>query len=755
MGFQPGAGGGSGGAPGPATTLTLQQAIDLALQHHRGGNLPQAEQIYRQILAQDPNQPDAMHLLGVIAHQAGQRQPALELIQRAIAINPNIADYHSNLGDVLREVGRFEESVIACRRAIELDPNQAEAHNNLGSALLALNRVDEAIPEFRRAVALRPELGPGYRNLAMALMTARSLDEAMFQAQNALRFNALSAIDLTALGNALKDMGRIDDSIAAYSAATQVQPDYFIAWNNLSDSLVQKGAFDKALEACDKAIELAPQLPEAHLNKGNAYKGTGRVDEAMIAYKKSCELRPDYAEAYSNLGNIYKDAGRMAEAMVAYYKAVELKPGFAAIRSNWLYGMHFESDDQDSMIKGHREFDRIHCAPLSRGNRPHSNSRNKDRKIRIGYVSADFRFHPVGRAMGPLFINHDKSRFELYAYSDVLLPDPHTVRLQSYTDQWRSCAGMTDEQLAKQVEADQIDILVDLTLHMARNRLLAFAYKSAPIQMTYAGYPATTGLSAIDYRITDPYLDPPGETEAYNSEELLRLKASFWCYPTDEVEPPVNELPATEKGYVTFGSLNNPCKHSRRSIELWSKVLHAVPNSKMMLLVSERENFSEYFAGQFNDFGIDKDRLIMVSKRPRTEYLRMYNQIDLGLDPLPYHGHMTSCDSFWMGVPVVSLRGKNSVGRGGVSLLTNLGLTELIAESDEQFVAIATQWAADLPKLAELRKGLRQRMIDSPLCDAKSFVADLEQMYISAFEKWCDSPPPVQGGEPPAVASRE
>jgi protein O-GlcNAc transferase len=276
---------------------------------------------------------------------------------------------------------------------------------------------------------------------------------------------------------------------------------------------------------------------------------------------------------------------------------------------------------------------------------------------------------------------------------------------------------------------------VDLSLHMGKNRLLTFARKPAPVQATFAGYPATTGMETIDYRITDAFVDPPGVSEAENSEELVRL-TTFWCYPVDEGSPEVNELPAGAHHPITFGSLNNPCKVSRPTIAVWSEVLRAVPGSKLMILVGEHDGRSPYFAEEFGKRGIEPARLVMVQRRDADEYMKLYQRIDVGLDPFPYNGHMTSCDAMWMGVPVVSLRGKTSVARGGVSLLTNLDLTELLADDEAQYIAIATKLARDRERLAGMRRGLRERMRESPVCDAQRMAREMEEAYRWMWERW-------------------
>jgi predicted O-linked N-acetylglucosamine transferase (SPINDLY family) len=367
---------------------------------------------------------------------------------------------------------------------------------------------------------------------------------------------------------------------------------------------------------------------------------------------------------------------------------------------------------------------------------PHPNDRSTDRRLRVGYVSPDFRSHVVGRNLLPLFQEHDHQRFEILCYADTRRPDELTNRFRGYADAWRDTAGLTDGQLAERIREDRVDILVDLTVHMAHNRLLVFARKPCPVQVTFAGYPGTTGLSTIDYRLTDPYLDPPELYDHDYSEESIRLPDSFWCYDPLQSEPAVNALPAREKGYISFGCLNNFCKVNTPVLKIWARVLKAVDRSRLMILAGEGTH-RQHTLDLLVEEGVARDRVTFVARRPRAQYLRYYHDIDVGLDTVPYNGHTTSLDSFWMGVPVVTLVGPTVVGRAGLCQLMNLGLPELIASSPEQYVHVAAELAQDLCRLSELRATLRDRMQASPLMDAPRFARNIEAAYREMWRRWC------------------
>jgi predicted O-linked N-acetylglucosamine transferase (SPINDLY family) len=367
---------------------------------------------------------------------------------------------------------------------------------------------------------------------------------------------------------------------------------------------------------------------------------------------------------------------------------------------------------------------------------PHLNDRSPQRRLRIGYVSPDFRFHPVGRFLLPLLETHDRGNFEIFCYASVDVPDALTDRCRAYTDAWRDVRDLSDEQLAQVVRRDRIDVLVDLTMHMAQNRLLLFARKPAPVQVTYLAYCGTTGLETMDYRLTDPHLDPPGGDERFYSERSVRLPETYWCYrPTIET-PPVNPLPALAAGHVRFGSLNNFCKATPPTLAAWGRLLQAVPVSRL-LLSARAGSHRDRVRGLLGEQGVASERVDFVDIQPVAEYFALYQQIDVALDPFPYGGGTTSCDALWMGVPVVSLAGQTAVGRGGLSILTNVGLPDLAARDAGHYVQVAAELAQDLPRLSDLRATLRERMRNSPLMDAPRFARSVEAAYREMWRRWC------------------
>jgi protein O-GlcNAc transferase len=379
---------------------------------------------------------------------------------------------------------------------------------------------------------------------------------------------------------------------------------------------------------------------------------------------------------------------------------------------------------------------RQHAEPLAQLIAPHANDPNPDRRLRIGYISPDFRDHPVGRFMLPLLKSHDHREFEIFCYGDGAAPDEMTAKLQTCADIWRHTAGQTHADLIRQ---DRIDILVDLAGHTLNNRLLVFAQKPSPVQITYLGYPGTTGLAAMDYRLTDVNADPPGETESFCTEELIRLPRTAWCFSALDENPAIADPPAVRAGHVTFGSFNNLAKLNPPLLQLWAKILQSIPNSRLLLKAKalNSKSVQDRLRESASTAGIPADRLDLCGWLSPVDHLARYSRIDIALDTYPYHGTTTTCEALWMGVPVITLAGSVHLSRVGVSLLSNAGLPELIAQSPEDYVSIATELAGDLPRLADLRRTLRQRMETSPLMDAAQFARDVESAYRAVWRRWC------------------
>jgi len=718
--------------------LTIEQTFNLALQHHSAGRFQEAEQLYRQVLARHPQHADAMHNLGGLALQAGRNDIAVDLIKQAISLRADFPQAFNNLGIALKRQGQNKEAIAAYRRAIALKANFHQARNNLGVALRDERQLDDAIAEFRQVIALRPDYAEAHNNLGILLKEKELSDEAIVALGKAIALNPNYAEAHYNLGNTLKGKGRLDDAVAAYRKAISLRPGYSEACNNLGNALNDQRKFDQAIAALRQAVSINPNYAEAYNNLGISLKDNGQLDEAVAAYERAIVLRPDYAEAHCNLGVALENQGRLDEAMAEYRQTIALRPDFPAAHSNLVFAMYYRPDfDAAAIAEEQRRWNHRHAEPLRKFIPTHSNNADPERRLRVGYVSTDFRDHVVGRNIVPLLENHNHQLFEITCYAQVPSPDTMTSWFQRNADRWRNTVGLSDERLAKQILDDQIDIVVDLALH-AGARLRVFAYKPAPVQVTFAGYPGSTGLTTIDYRLSDPYLDPPGMDESIYSEQTVRLPDSFWCYdPLENRDIPVNSLPVLDTGVVTFGGLNNFSKINDQVLLLWAQVLRQVKDSRLLLLTSEGSHRQRTLE-RLRQAGIDPAQIQFAPRQSRRGYLELFHRVDIGLDTFPYNGHTTSLDSFWMGVPVITLVGQTVVSRAGWSQLSNLGLTELVARTPEQFVTAAVELAGDLPRLTGLRSTLRSRMEKSPLMDAPRFARNIESAYRGMWHKWCE-----------------
>ncbi|HXE51517.1 MAG TPA: tetratricopeptide repeat protein [Tepidisphaeraceae bacterium] len=719
--------------------MSLQQAMEVAVAHHQAGRLREAEALYRQILASDPNNAHAMHLLGVLGHQVGRSAEGAQLIQRAIAQDPQ-PDYFVNLGAVLLAMNRVDDAIEAYNQAIARQGDAAEAWGNLGGALVQKGRLQEAIAACRKALEINPKLGDAYNNLGNAHRMAGQTDAALEAYRNAVRAQDEDPHGHNNLGNLLREMGRGPEAIVELRRAIAIQPDFLEAHNNLAAALQETGDWAAAATEYRRALELRPDYVEAMVNYGTLLSQQSRIDQAIELFRRALALRPDSPEAHNGLGHALKDAGQLKDAIAAYRKAADVRPD-PELAANLVSTILYDPSATREQIRAESaRWNERFARPLAARIRAHDNTPDPDRRLRVGYISGDFRRQVVGYNMLPLFREHDHGLFEIYCYSNVPAEDAMTARFRCMADHWRPIRALSDQAAAELIRSDQIDVLVDLSVHTAHNRLLVLAQKPAPVQVTFAGYPGTTGLETVDYRLTDPYLDPPGQSDDMYSEQSYRLPHSFWCYEPESQHPQPGPLPAASNGFVTFGCLNAFQKVNEQVLELWAKVLRAVPTSRLMLQTrfgAHRQRTLQFLA----DRGVGPQRVELVDYAQKDEYLRRYQRIDIGLDTFPYNGHTTSLDSFWMGVPVVTRVADMAVGRAGWCQLSNLGLSELAAQDDEQFVQIASSLAGDVPRLAELRRTLRPRMEASALMDAKGFAREIEAAYRDMWKRWCCSRP--------------
>jgi predicted O-linked N-acetylglucosamine transferase (SPINDLY family) len=718
--------------------LSVPDALHLGFQHHQRGHIAEARQIYREILAAQPDNPDALHLLGVIALQENCFPHAESLIRRAIAHNRQSPVYYFNLASVLFNTGHPTRALEALRHSLQLDPNQPDAWFRLGEALNVHGLPAEALDAFQNAARLRPHDPWPFNAIGIVLRSLNRIPEAEQALLHALRLKPDMYETLTNLGQFYQSLRRFPEALDYTQRAITLAPTDPTLNFNLGLALAELHHVPEAIDAYRKAIELKPDYYQAHNNLGIALRSLDRYDEAIESLQRALHYNPDLPETLANLATILQNLARHGKSLALYRRLLERRPS-SALHGTYTFALLFDPlSDAATIRRELATWNDRYARPLERFMQPHTNDRNPNRRLRIGFVSPHLCEHAVTRIMLPVFQNRDRAAFEFFCYSNLLATDQTTDVFRQLSDQWRDVATLTDEQRANQIRDDRIDILVDLALHMADNALLTFAHKPAPVQVTFVGYPGSTGLTTMDYRLSDPYLDPP-EHDALYVEKTIHLPHTFWLFNSagDSIAP--NPLPALSTGHITFGSLNAFCKTNDHTNALWAQIMAQVPNSRLHLICPQgahRQNFLNFFQAR----GIDPSRITFLLNQPRPQYLQLYHQIDLCLDTLPYNGHCTSLDALWMGVPVVTLVGNTVVGRAGLSLLMNLNLPELITHTPDQFIATTAALARDLPRLQTLRSTLRQRMEQSPLMDAPAFTRGIESAFRTMWTTWCTRP---------------
>jgi len=668
---------GEGAGAASAKVLNLPELLQTALVHHQAGRLQQAESLYLQILQREPNDADALHLLGVIAHQVGRHEVATDLIGRAIAVNPVYATYHSNLGRAYEGRGMHDAALASYEQALRLQPEFAEAHNNLANVLQLRHEYPRAIEHYRQALALKPDYVEAHSNL----------------------------------GRVLAALGFFDEAIAAYRDALSFNPNDADAHNNLGIALQEQGKLEEAIAHCRRAVALKPDYAEAYNNLGKDLSAQGKFAEAIVNYRTALRLKADFNVAYSNLlFHLNNDmqpepANYLAEAR-RYGEQVSLR---ARPFDTWL---------------ADRQSDQTGATPAA------------PRPLRVGLVSGDFRTHPVGYFLESVLAQLDPKQIELVAYDTAGVQDALTARVKPYFAQWHTLAGLSDEVAAQKIHQHGIAILVDLAGHTADNRLPVFAWRPAPVQAAWLGYFASTGVASIDYILADRQVLPPAE-EAHFTEKPWRLPDCYLCFtpPADDIS--VGPLPLIENDIVTFGCFNKLNKMNDAVVALWAEVLHAVPGSRLLLKNKELTDASaqRMTRERFAVHGIDPARLILEGHTPRAAYLADYRRVDIALDPFPFPGGTTTVETLWMGVPVLSRRGDRFLSHAGESLLQTAGLADWVAVDNDDYVAKARAFAADRQQLAALRARLRAQLLASPLCDAPRFAANLAEAFVGMWRR--------------------
>lgn len=732
----------------PSGRTNPADLLKQALAHHEAGRLAEAHELYRGVLRDDPENIDALHYAGLALYRAGETERAIVLMGRAAERAPSHAHYAMNFGQVLEAAGALERAIVCYRKVISLDGTSAGGYLRLGLALVKSGQPQEALPPLSEAVRLDPESHEAANGLGNALEKLGHLEQAAVCYRKAAAAKPDSIEAHNNLGMVLAKIGRYDEAIAAYREADARRPDYAPLLSNLGDALCSKGELEAAIQCCRRAIALEPNSPEALLNLANAYKKGGQLREAAEQYRHILALDPTHARAYTNLATALINQDRIDEAFASYREAIRCGSGNNTAYTNLLYlcsfTCHWTSEEELALARQWEQH------ALSDGQRTAARRRasaasgafpakpRAGRKLRLGIVSAELGPHPVAVFLQPFLEHLDHDRIHLTLFPTVGHFDSRAKFFRDLADGFIPLIGVPDEQAAERIRAQEIDVLIDTTGHTSNCRLGIFAHRAAPVQCSYIGYWSTTGLTEMDWYITDNHYGQG--CDSHFCEGLWKLPHVAHCYKGDESLPAGAWEPDRE-GRIWLGSFNRYEKIRRETLRLWAKVLHALPNAQLALVdhaQQEAENHERILAA-LADFGVNAQRVVFLPRVPGREfaqYMALYDRLDIALDTVPFNSGTTAFDALWMGVPLVALEGDRICGRMAASIVRNLGHPEWAATSEDEYVAIVSALARDVEGRKKLRKTLRAEMRSSQLCDGKGLARALEDAFEAMYDRW-------------------
>ncbi len=671
------------------------------------GNLDEACQSYRAALAIDPADVFANYNLGRQLFSRNAIAEAQPLLQRAIAGNADFVDARVVLARLLENNGDLDGAAVELEQALRVRPDYFGALSNYADLLMKLRRPDDAIAALRRAVAAQPADSEANYKLAYLLAEAGKGDEAERFAQQAVRSNP------------------------NFANARALLVNLYLARGSLADAATQAEA----------ALKLRPQWLDLLFDYGLILKRIARQAEAEAAFRRAIEIDATYVRAYQMLGAVLISQGRIRDALDTFAEGRKHSADAFDLESPELFALNCQDDITiEELFARHVDFGRrleqSHPARFA----AFDNIPDPGRRLRVGFVSADFQYHVVPLFLLPFLEERDRSAIEVYCYSTGDTADSYTERLRALADVWRAASRMPPADVADLIHADGVDILVDLAGHSGTPNLRVFAHRPAPVQATWVGYLNTTGLSRIQYRISDLQCDPPGLTDRFHTEQLLRLPNSQWCYrPFVEVEYQ-HEAPFVRNGHITFGSFNQTVKITSAVRKLWGRILTQAADAKLVVVGVVDDRAREDLYLDLEQAGVDRARVTMIPYIAIEEYYRWFGRVDIALDTMPFSGGTTTFDALWMGAPVITCPGARSWSRSAASILTTLGLTECIAESPDDYVRRAVQLAANPARIAQMRQSLRARMLESPLMDKRLFARNMEQAFRQMWQAWCSNP---------------
>lgn len=678
-----------------------------------------AEELYRAVLTQEPANPLAKKRLRKLLQAGGSdKSPSLK--------SAGIREADVDRAIQLYNAGEFSQAELYCRQLLK-DFDSHILLNILGAILSAQGKFQDAVASYRKAIELMPDFSLALNNCGVALKHSGEVQAALQCYQQAIELDPGYCEAHTNMGVALQELGRLKEALDCHDRAIKLQPNFADAHYNRGVVLQEQGAFSEAQKSHEAAIRLKPGFVRAYCNHGLVLHEQGKLSEALVSYQSAIASAPVLPEVYANLGTLLQDMGRLEEACSCYAKAIELNADYIPAYSNLLMLMNYlPKDCSADYLAVAGQFNQVvksKATPVARD----SGSRPLPAKLRIGFVSGDFRKHPVGFFLEALLRNINTEQFELFAYPTAELFDDFTEELRACFSAWHTLYGLNDRDAARLVASHDVHVLIDLAGHTRNNRLPVFAYRPAPVQVSWLGYFASTGLDTIDYLIGDQYVTPPDGEQKF-VEEIWRLPESRWCYSPPRCAVEVTTLPALTNGYISFGCLNNLSKVNTEVMKLWARILNAVPQSRLRMKSFQFSDQAtrEAALAQFASLGVDTSRIDIEQPGDLKAYLQTYGEIDIILDTFPFSGGTTSIDSLWMGVPLLTLAGRSLVSRQGVGILGSVGLVDWIAENEDDYLEKAIEFAGKPQELSLLRASLRERVLLSPLFDGERFARNFE-----------------------------
>ncbi|XP_010534409.1 PREDICTED: probable UDP-N-acetylglucosamine--peptide N-acetylglucosaminyltransferase SPINDLY isoform X2 [Tarenaya hassleriana] len=725
--------------------------------HKDEGRLVESAESYQKALMADPSYKPAAESLAVVLTDlgtslklAGNTQEGIQKYYEALKIDPHYAPAYYNLGVVYSEMMQYDSALSCYEKAALERPMYAEAYCNMGVIYKNRGDLETAIACYERCLAVSPNFEIAKNNMAIALTDLGTkiklegdVNQGVAYYKKALYYNWHYADAMYNLGVAYGEMLKFDMAIVFYELAFHFNPHCAEACNNLGVIYKDRDNLDKAVECYQMALSIKPNFAQSLNNLGVVYTVQGKMDAAASMIEKAILANPTYAEAYNNLGVLYRDAGNIPMAIDAYEQCLRIDPDSRNAGQNRLLAMNYINEGHDDkLFEAHRDWGR-RFMKLYPQYTSWDNSKDPERPLVIGYISPDFFTHSVSYFIGAPLAHHDCTNYKVVVYSAVVKADAKTYRFKEKVlkkgGMWKDVYGIDEKKIASMVREDKIDILVELTGHTANNKLGAMACRPAPVQVTWIGYPNTTGLPSVDYRITDSLADPP-DTEQKHVEELIRLPECFLCYTPSAEAGPVCPTPALSNGFVTFGSFNNLAKITPKVLQVWARILCAVPDSRLVVKCKPFccDSIRQRFLTTLEQLGLESMRVDLLPLILfNHDHLQAYSLMDISLDTFPYAGTTTTCESLYMGVPCITMAGFVHAHNVGVSLLTKVGLGHLVAKNEDEYVQSAIQLASDVKALAKLRMRLRDLMAKSPVCDGPNFTVALESAYREMWRRYC------------------